>query len=360
MNERSSLQHARELVLRYGWNSTCYQIINPGIELWFCHAPDAVIGYVRRGAVRVVVGAPVCAAEWVAEIAARFERDAAGAGDRVCYFGAEGRLDRLYRGSSGHAQVYLGAQPVWHPGGWSAIIEERASLRAQLNRARNKGVSVEEWSVARATADPELHRTLEEWLATRGLPPLHFMVETQTLERLFDRRIFVARRDGEVIGFLIASPVPERNGWLIEQNVRGSGAPNGTAELMIDAMMMTVAAEGSEYVTLGLAPLSRRAGIEERSNPLWLGLLLKWVRAHGRRFYNFDGLDAFKAKFRPDCWEPVYAISSEPSFSPRSLYAIAAAFSNGSPILLLLRAIRRALRTELQWLRARLTSRASA
>lgn len=360
MNEQSSLQHARELVLRYGWNSTCYQIINPGIELWFSGAPDAVIGYVRRAGVRVVVGAPVCSSQNVEEAAARFEHEGARMGERVCYFGAEGRLDRLYRDSADHAQVYLGAQPVWDPTGWSAIIEERASLRAQLNRARNKGVSVEEWPAARATADPDLHRTLGEWLATRGLPPLHFMVETQTLERLFDRRVFVAHRDGAVVGFLVASPVPGRNGWLIEQNVRGSGAPNGTAELMIDTMMLTVAAEGSEYVTLGLAPLSRRAGIDERSNPLWIRLLLKWVRAHGRRFYNFDGLDAFKAKFRPDCWEPVYAISNERSFSPRSLYAIAAAFSNGSPILLGLRAIRRALQTELQWLRARLASHSSS
>ena len=26
---------ARELVMSYGWNATCYQILNPGIEHWF-------------------------------------------------------------------------------------------------------------------------------------------------------------------------------------------------------------------------------------------------------------------------------------------------------------------------------------
>ncbi len=36
--------------------------------------------------------------------------------------------------------------------------------------------------------------------------------------------------------------------------------------------------------------------------------LLAWLRLHGRRFYNFKELDAYKAKFRPEEWEPVYAV----------------------------------------------------
>jgi phosphatidylglycerol lysyltransferase len=40
---------------------------------------------------------------------------------------------------------------------------------------------------------------------------------------------------------------------------------------------------------------------------LWLRFVLQWVRLHGARFYNFAGLDAFKAKFNPEAWEPMYA-----------------------------------------------------
>jgi phosphatidylglycerol lysyltransferase len=66
------------------------------------------------------------------------------------------------------------------------------------------------------------------------------------------------------------------------------------------------------------------------------------VRLHGARFYNFDGLDAFKAKFNPEKWEPIYAIAEGASFPPRALYAIAGAFSGGAPIRLVLRALFRA------------------
>ena len=55
------LEHARELVMLHGWNATAYQIVNPGMTLWFSSTADAVVGYVERGRTRVVAGSPVCA-----------------------------------------------------------------------------------------------------------------------------------------------------------------------------------------------------------------------------------------------------------------------------------------------------------
>jgi phosphatidylglycerol lysyltransferase len=180
------------------------------------------------------------------------------------------------------------------------------------------------------------------------LPPLHFLIEPQTLADLEGRRIFVAERGGTPVGFLTASPIPARRGWLTEQFVRGAAAPNGTVELMIDAAARAVAAGGARYFTMGLVPLSDNA-TEDPGNPAWLRWLLAWVRAHGRRFYDFDGLAAFKAKFRPHGWEPIYAVADEPHITFRTLYAIAAAFSGRSPFALLLDGLGRALRQEIRW-----------
>jgi phosphatidylglycerol lysyltransferase len=345
---------ARELVMTHGWNATAYQTVNPGMSLWFSAVGDAVVGYVERGRTRVVAGSPVCAPERLADVVAEFERECASCRRRVCYFGAEARLESLLRSDRAHSMVLLGAQPSWNPAGWSSIISGKASLRAQLNRSRNKGVTVTPMSPAEATGHPALRRVLNEWLATRGLPPMHFLVEPDTLSRLFDRRIFVARsRSIEIMAFLVASPAPARSGWLVEQFVRGRKAPNGTVELLLDAAMRSLAADGYDYVTLGLAPLSRH-GVAAATNPPWLRLILRWVRAHGRRFYNFEGLDNFKAKFQPERWEPVYAIVNESRFSPAALYAIAAAFSDGSPLSTIARALWRAARTEVTWVRRRL------
>lgn len=348
---------ARRLVLAYGWNATAYQLVNPGLTLWFDTEPPeaagAVVGYVRHAGMRVVAGAPVCAPESLAETVAAFERDAAKSGERVCYFGAEDRLEALLGGSAVHSRLQLGAQPVWRPERLAETLVGYASLRAQLNRARNKGVGVEEVREPDDAVLAGMRRVLAEWLSSRGLPTLHFLVEPETLGRLADRRVFVARRGGKVVGFLVLSPIPARDGWLTEQFVRGRGAPNGTVELMLAAAARAAADEVAAYITLGLAPLSRRAGADDGSPPLWLRATLALTRAHGRRFYDFGGLDAFKAKFRPERWDPVFAISQGARFPVRSLYAIAGAFGGRSPLTLLPAAVGRAALQELRWARER-------
>lgn len=352
--DAAELARARALVMAHGWNATAYQILNPGIRRWFAPGDAGVVGYVPTSGYRVVAGGPVCAPDHLSGVVEAFEDDTHRRGRWSCYFAADERL-AAHLGRRGPLdRILLGAQPVWNPAGWSDIVAGKASLRAQLHRARNKGVVVEAWLSERAQGHPELHRVLAEWLETRGLPPLHFLVEPETLERLDDRRVFVACQGEQLVGFLIASPIPQRRGWLIEQTIRGHAAPNGTSELLLDAAMRALAGD-ADSVTLGLSPLSKRSGIELRSQRWWIRLLLGWVRLHGRRFYNFQGLDDYKAKFRPDRWEPIYAITSERRVGVGTLWAIAAAFGKTSPILLGVKGLGRAARQELRWLRRRAT-----
>lgn len=357
LKDRPEMARTRELVLAHGWNSTSYQILNPGISRWFSQTNAAVTGFTSANRVRVAVGAPVCTLEDLPQVAAEFECDAAETSERVCYFAAEARLESIYSVSPDHSKFLLGAQPVWDPADWADIVAGHRSLRAQLNRARNKGVTVSEWPRERAHNNAELVDCLHKWLAAKGLPPLHFMVEPDTLGRLFDRRVFVAEREGKVVGFVVLSPVATRNGWLFEQFPHMPGAPNGTVELMIDAAMRALANGGYEYATLGLSPLSVRAKVAPFSNPLWLRVILAWLRKHGQRFYNFDGLDAFKAKLRPAGWEPVFAVANEKKISPGTLYAIAVAFSQNAPFRLVFGGLTKALITEIKWLKQKLSGK---
>lgn len=348
----STYARARNLVLRYGWNSTCYQIVNPGISLWFSRSGNAVVGYVHRKGVRVVAGAPVCAESDLDAVLDEWESASSAGGHGVCYFGAEARMRHCLESRQGYSTVSLGAQPNWNPQDWASIFDRDKTLRAQRSRAQHKGVSVREWSCAEAMSSLALRRCLREWLRTRGLPTMHFLVEPETFGHLEDRRIFVAERGGQPVGFLVLSPVPERSGWLTEQFPRGRGAPNGTVEILMDTAIRAVAMSGAQYVTMGIVPLSLHALPELCCNPAWLNFLTGWVRAHGRRFYNFDGLDSFKSKFRPQEWEPIYVISKEENFSFQTLHAIAAAFSDGSPAWAVARGLGRAALQEIRWLQS--------
>ena len=160
--------------------------------------------------------------------------------------------------------------------------------------------------------------------------------------------MFVASRAGRVVAFLVGTPIPARRGWLVEEWPRVPDAPNGTTHSLVDAAMRAFASDDAHYVTLGLAPLSERGGHGLQGQPLWLRMLLRWMRAHVRRFYNFRGLEAFKASLQPMRWEPIFAIAPGRSISLRMLRAVGGAFSGGSPELLAGRALLHAVREEVR------------
>ena len=147
------------------------------------------------------------------------------------------------------------------PGGWAAKLRGARSLREQLRRARAKGVRV------RATTAAELERThtpegaaaralVARWLDSRELAPMGFLVQVDPLTVRADQRLYLAERDGHLVGLLAASPIFARRGWLLQTLIRAPDAPNGTAELLVDEAMRAAAAVEDQEVTLGLAPLA--------------------------------------------------------------------------------------------------------
>lgn len=342
----------RDLVIKHGWNATAYQILNQGFEWW--GDDQAIVGFVRarrpfrlpvRGtqtgrAMWIAAGAPVCPPEALEQTATAFERHARTQGAGVCWFGADRHLWNARQNEPGFSTLVLGAQPVWVPDQWSDILDSRRSIRQQRNRARNKGVRIEQWSEKRAAS---LRPILDNWLSRRGLPALSFLTKPDILPELGFRRLFVARHVSPV-AYLVLTPVPARNGWLVEQIVQHAEAPNGTATLLLDAAFHHAIEQHSDYLTLGLSPLSSRAPLSHPAPSAPIRFLLAWIRAHGRRFYNFQGLEHFKAKFRPDRWDPIVACTNEPRPSLGTLYAIADAFSGArSPIRLIGKALGSAL-----------------
>lgn len=340
---------ARELVLAHGWNSTAYQVLNPGIEHWFSRGKAAVVGYAQRGAVLLVAGEPVSSLEALPEVSREFEAFASRRGCRVCYVCAGHRMRALFAESPAHSAIALGAQPVWEPPRWRAVVEQRAEVRHQVNRARNKNVDVEAVDPDQVARNPELGAVLNEWVRARPLPPLHFLAEPNVIESIRqDHVVLVARRDGQAVAFLVASPIPARNGYLVELLARSHAAPNGTSELLIDAAMRQSAERGVTYLTLGLVALAHAADPEIRRNPFWVRSLMHFARAHANRFYSFRGLEYFRTKLAPAAWEPVYAISNERKFSARTLYSVGAAFSSIPPWLAIGLGVARAARAEYQ------------
>lgn len=323
---------ARELVLAHSWNPIAYQILNPGIRHWFSGRRDAVVGYVTCHGIRVVAGAPVCSPARLGAIAEEFEADAKRHRERVCYFHVGPRFAGVVNDSPRHSIAAIGALPYWDPALWEAIVKSHSSLRYQISRARNKGVEVMEMPAAVAAESQELRQIRQQWLSSKHLPPLHFLIEPDIFGQLTDRRLFIARR-GRVLGYLLCTPMPNRAGWLFEQWAHDRQAPLGTSELLVHAAMSTFAAEGSREVTMGLVPLSGRVRPPGEPGPLWLRSLFRFMRLTANPLYNFKGLEHYKYKFRPHYSEAAYAVVNDARLHPINVLAIAHAFA-GSPLQL--------------------------
>ncbi len=318
---------------RHGWNATAFQTLGAGF-LYFFHGDDACVAYVDTGRAWVAAGAPIAPDDSLVEVARGFVTTARARGRRAVFFASEDRL-RIAAGDELRT-IRIGEQPLWNPARWESIVERHASLRQQLRRARAKSVMVRRIDLEAAASESmreAMSSAAERWLATRGLAPMTFLVGVQPLELAEDSVVFVAEREGTLVGFAGLVPVPVRHGWFLKDLVRDPAAPNGTGELLVDAAMRWAAEGGSPWLTLGLAPLAGEVAAP-----------LRWARQTLTALYNFEGLRAFKAKLRPTGWMPIYLAYPPGQRTIASLLDGLSAFTRRGLLDFALRSLMRRLR----------------
>jgi lysylphosphatidylglycerol synthetase-like protein (DUF2156 family) len=306
-----------------------------GLRFW--HSPSGAgnFAYADVADCRVTAGAPRADSDRIATLFAEFADDCERRGLRRVHFGLPGSLLEFLDGPA--ARVHVGDLPVFSLDCWRFEATMPHAIRAQMRRARNHGVTV------RLLADPPhdpgpLRDCLHRWLRAKPLPPMGFM----TTPHLFDpwprEGVWVAERGDETVGFLSSSRALFGNVLRVDAVCRAPGAPNGCAELLVAEAFRQAACRAAEHgegelgrATLGLAPLSRRSGARD---PGAQGAAFRTLSGVSRRLasplYSFAGLEAFKAKFAPDAWIPLYAVAPGRVFGLRDALAVARAFAGGS------------------------------
>jgi phosphatidylglycerol lysyltransferase len=316
--QTASRRRAASYVARFGREGMSCLSLKSESSYWF--GAGGCVAYVDTGGSWVAAGAPLCAAGDTEAVAAAFVKAAETTGRRATFFAAE----QTFSDEPSLDAVCIGQQPTWDPQTWPSTLSSSRSLREQLRRARAKGVRVRPLEAAEVL-DPksptrlDVERIVKAWLDTKGLATMGFLVHPEPFALPEARRYLVAERDGVIVECLIASPVPARRGWLVDMTARTKAAPNGTTELLVDALMRRVSTEGCRWVSLGLAPLSGPV-------PEWMkrvGSLAPWL-------FDFEGLRAFKARLRPQAWESMYLVHSRRTPEAIALMDALTAFAHGS------------------------------
>jgi phosphatidylglycerol lysyltransferase len=314
-----------DLAVARGRDALSFLAVESGMRHWFdVPTPEgtgACVAYVDTSQAWVAACSPLVDAEpdayarELSRAAARFVDAARASGRRACFFASDGPDD------GGLSRLLIGEQPIFRPREWVRELSRHRRLREQLRRARAKGVRVRrvpsselaEGLVLRL----EVERLADDWLRSRHIEPMGFLVAPEPFRAPSEHRYFVAELGGRPVGFLSAVPIGRRRAWLVEDVFRGPAAPNGTTETLIVALMRDV--EGSEYVTLGLTPLSGALA--------WPLRVARWV---SRPLFDFQGLRAFRDRLHPQEWQPVWL-----AYPPRALPVMAVvdslrAFARGS------------------------------
>lgn len=315
MSDRDDAR-ALQFIRAFGRTGTTFQALGRALRHWFDGA-RGVVAYFDTGSAWVAAGEPIAARDDSIPVAETFIDAARAHGRRVCFFATEGILASSPR----FRRIQIGEQPVWDPARWSDDVGAHRSLREQLRRARAKSVTVrrlesQEYS---GSARTPLDRLIARWHASRSMAAMHFLVDVAPFDNADDRQLWIAERHGTVVALLSIAPVPARGGWLFEHLLRDPHAPNGTAELLVDATMRALDRDGVRWVTLGLAPLSGAVNG-------WLRL----VRRVSRALFNFVGLAAFKRKLRPHGWEPIYLAFPREQHGVVAMFDALRAFAGGS------------------------------
>ncbi|TKD06333.1 phosphatidylglycerol lysyltransferase domain-containing protein [Polyangium fumosum] len=312
-----------EAVFCFGRETVAFQSLAPGMRAWSDGA-GAWVAFADTGQAWIAVGSPLCAPEQTGRVARAFVQAARVAGRRAGFCAVEEvPRDPFFE------RLPLGRQPVWDPLQWERVLAGRKSLREQIRRARAKGVR------ARVARGEELGGALgaamaalsARWLAGRRGGPLGFLLSVDLFSRPSERLYVVAERDERLVAVLVAVPVPGRGGWFFEDILRADDAPNGTVELVVDAAMRALAGASCRRVTMGLVPFA---------GPLPRGLRI--LRRLGHDIYDFEGLRAFRARFAPDAWEPVWFVRPRGTREIVALWDVASALTGGHPLRFAFRA----------------------
>jgi phosphatidylglycerol lysyltransferase len=204
---------------------------------------------------------------------------------------------------SGFSMVKLGEEACVELDKFSLETAENRKLRQAMSKAQRAGMTFEVVPAHNVNGVlPELRRVSEQWLAERGQKEKGFSLGYWDDAYMLMHDAAIVRMNGQVVAFANLWRAANRNESSIDIMRVLPDAPNGTMDFLFTSLLQYFKGEGYRWFNLGMAPLSGLS--PHRLAPLWTRLA-RWVSRHGDRFYKFEGLRAFKNKFKPE-WRSHY------------------------------------------------------
>lgn len=153
----------------------------------------------------------------------------------------------------------------------------------------------------------QLRTVSDEWLQVMGSREKRFSLGWFTDSYVQSTPVVVLRDElGLVVAFASLVEVPNRSELTIDLMRRSNRTPSGGMDALFVHLIQWAREHGYQRVNLGLSPL---ANVGTSVDDPTIERALKFMYRHLNQFYNFQGVHAFKDKFRPDM-EPRYLVTT--------------------------------------------------
>lgn len=266
----------------------------------FSKQRDAFLMYSVRGRSYIAMGDPVGNPDQFDELIWRFREMADRAHSRAALYQVSADLLPLYV-DSGFQLVKLGEEALLPLASFSLEGSTYRDARQAINRAARDGMTFDIISAADVpSVEPELRRVSDSWLAIKSSGEKGFSLGAYSADYIRHFDVAVVRHNGCIVAFT--------NMWKTESkrelsvDLMRHDQEHRVMDFLFTSLMLWGKKEGYTYFNLGMAPLAGL--ITHQLAPLWTRLGT-FLFQHGERFYNFQGLHAFKEKYNPE-WQPRY------------------------------------------------------
>jgi phosphatidylglycerol lysyltransferase len=298
-------EKARKIVEQYGCSSLAAFTLLSDKSYFFSPSGHSVIAYVPKGRGAIALGDPIGPIEDRKEVIVSFQQFC----QRNDWYPA------FYQTLPDHLNLYqllgfkvlkIGVEGIVDLHNFSLQGKQGKNLRTPLNRMTKMGYKVKFYQPP--IADDllrQLKPVSDEWLQMVQGSEKQFSLGWFDEAYLRECEIAVVQApNGEIVAFTNLVPEYQLNEITNDLMRYRSNLENGMMDFLFISMFQHYKEKGYDTFNIGLSVL---AGVGDTQESRRLEKVLGYLQEHLNRFYNFQGLYAYKDKFHPR-WEARYLI----------------------------------------------------
>jgi phosphatidylglycerol lysyltransferase len=302
LNQR---QKAREIVKNYGCSSLAAFALLSDKSYFFSPSEQSVIAYVPKGRGAIALGDPIGPVADRRETIVAFQQFCQRNDWYPAFYQTLPDDIDLYK-SLGFQALKIGEEAIVDLKSFTLQGKVGKNLRSALNRMTKLGYEVRFYQPPIAN---DLLRQLkivsDEWLQMVQGSEKRFSLGWFDETYLKECEIAVVESShGEIIAFANIVSEYQLNEITNDLMRHCKSIENGTMDFLFISMFQHYKEQGYDSFNLGLSAL---VGVGETQESRRLEKTLHYLYQHLERFYNFQGLHAYKDKFHP-IWQPRYLV----------------------------------------------------